>query len=274
MIFIFNRTWFFIDRSPWPFRTSILLFIFVFHFLYIITLFNFCSLLIKSFWIFVFFCFLAQMMFWGFSLSLEAAYYFKQFFFVWINLKAGMKFFIISEVFFFFGFFWSFFWYGVEPHVFILNVWPPIYSIDLDSWNLPWLNTIILVISGISITYSHNALKILNNFVKVREGLFFTLVLSLLFLFNQFFEYLFLGLQINDGVFGSIFYLATGFHCFHVLIGSILLSLNFFRFYFFLFSLRSFGLIFFEASIWYWHFVDLVWIFLFATIYLCTSNFL
>jgi heme/copper-type cytochrome/quinol oxidase subunit 3 len=268
MFSFFNKTWFAVDRSPWPVRLSLFLFVFIFFFLYSNSLVNQVSFILIYFFLFIFFSFFFQMVFWGSNVCLEANFFGKQFLFIWINLKLSMKLFIISEIFFFFGFFWSFFWYGVEPHIFIYNLWPPVGLVSLVPWELPWLNTLILVISGVTITYSHNSIYKQKNFIFVRLGLLLTLILSFLFLLNQVKEYFFIDLQINDSVFGSVFFLATGFHCFHVIIGSIFLFLNFYRFIFFPFILRTFGVVFFEASIWYWHFVDVVWLFLFLSIYL------
>lgn len=129
---------------------------------------------------------------------------------------------------------------------------------------VPLLNTIILLTSGISVTWSHHSL-LNNNFKQFFFSLFITLILGLYFSILQLYEYLDSSFNISDSSYGSIFFLFTGFHGLHVLIGTIFLFICFFRILFIHFSLNHhFG---FEAAAWYWHFVDIVWLFLYIFIY-------
>lgn len=172
--------------------------------------------------------------------------------------------FIVSEVMFFFSFFWAFFHSSLSPSIWIGCVWPPIGIEPINPWGLPFLNTIILISSGVSVTYAHRSmLASYRNGVSI--GLFYSILLGVLFTFLQIFEYTVAPFNINDSIYGSIFYVSTGFHGLHVILGTVFLFVTLIRHlkYHFLVE-HHFG---FEASIWYWHFVDIVWIFLFVVIY-------
>jgi heme/copper-type cytochrome/quinol oxidase subunit 3 len=175
-----------------------------------------------------------------------------------------MVLFIISEIMFFFGFFWAFFHSALIPSIFIGAVWPPIGIEVLNPWGLPFLNTLILLSSGVSITWAHRAL-IAGLFIDTILGLEITISLGILFTCFQVYEYVLAPFAINSGIYGSIFFLATGFHGFHVLIGTIFLIVCLVRqFKFHLMKDHHFG---FEAAAWYWHFADVVWLFSFTVIY-------
>lgn len=180
------------------------------------------------------------------------------------GIRQGMILFIVSEIFFFFSFFWAFFHSSLIPSIFIGAVWPPQGIETLNPWGLPFLNTVILLSSGVSITWAHR------NIIAGRHwdtviSLAITVFLGLLFTSLQIKEYIDAPFAINSGIYGSIFFLATGFHGLHVLIGTIFLIVCFFRQLRFHF-LRDHHLGF-ETAAWYWHFVDVVWLFLFVTIY-------
>ncbi len=180
------------------------------------------------------------------------------------GLRLGMILFIGSEIMFFFAFFWAFFTSSLSPVFNIGGVWPPIGVKVISPWDLPLLNTILLLSSGASITWAHHS--IVGGFkVEAENGLLLTLLFAIYFTMFQLIEYLSAPFSMSDGVYGSTFFLATGFHGFHVIIGTIFLFICSLRLYYFHFSSQHhFG---FEAAAWYWHFVDVVWLFLFLVIY-------
>jgi cytochrome c oxidase subunit 3 len=180
------------------------------------------------------------------------------------NLRLGMMLFILSEVMFFASFFWAFFHSSLAPAVELGSVWPP-YGINVfDTWQVPFLNTVILLASGATLTWCHAGI-ITNNYNQTVISGILTLALACLFTELQGCEYLEATFTISDGVYGSTFFMATGFHGFHVIIGTIFIFVSLVRYINFHFwSNHHLG---FEASAWYWHFVDVVWLFLFISIY-------
>lgn len=186
------------------------------------------------------------------------------------SLKYGMFLFIISEVMFFFSFFWTFFHSSLSPTVQIGSIWPPLEISVLNTWEVPALNTAILLTSGASITLAHYAL-LKNNRDEVIKGFLITLFLAILFTAFQLMEYFGASYHISDSVYGSVFFLLTGFHGIHVFIGTCFILVCFFRFLVYHFtSNHHFG---FQAASWYWHFVDVVWIFLFCMVYLWGNSY-
>lgn len=181
-----------------------------------------------------------------------------------VSLRVAMLLFILSEVFFFLSFFWAFYDSSLAPTVELGMVWPPKSVTPLSVYSVPLLNTIILLSSGITVTWAHHSL--INNFFnKTVVSLFLTVALGVYFLFMQWLEYNEAMFSIADGVYGRTFFMATGFHGMHVMVGTT------FLFYVFL-SLISGSLLFnhhfsFEAAAWYWHFVDVVWLILFISVY-------
>ena len=180
------------------------------------------------------------------------------------GLRMGVLFFIVSEIMFFFAFFWSFFFFSFNPAVEIGCVWPPLYISILNPFEVPLLNTILLLSSGASLTWAHHFIVLGSKFQAVL-GMLITIFLAILFTGWQGFEYYNAPFTMSDSVYGSIFYLTTGFHGFHVFLGTCLLLVSTIRLIKYHFTSRNhFG---FEAAAWYWHFVDVVWLFLFVTIY-------
>jgi len=180
------------------------------------------------------------------------------------GLRMGMILFIVSEVMFFFAFFWAFFWSARSPTVEIGSVWPPKGIAVLNAWEVPFLNTVILLSSGASVTWAHHAIVAGSRDQAVRAMLV-TVGLAVAFTALQVFEYVNAGFTISDSVYGSTFYMATGFHGFHVFIGTVFLTVCLYRLVQNQFTrTHHFG---FEAAAWYWHFVDVVWLFLFVSIY-------
>jgi cytochrome c oxidase subunit 3 len=182
------------------------------------------------------------------------------------SLIASMLLFIFSEVMFFVAFFWSFFHSSISPTVELGLQWPPVGMAPFifSPWDIPLLNTLILLLSGVTITLSHLYIKE-DNLNKAVEWIAATLFLAVLFLSFQYFEYSNAGFDITDGIYGTTFFLCTGFHGFHVIIGTIFIFVCAIRLYIGHYSpAHHFG---FEAAAWYWHFVDVVWLFLFTMIY-------
>ena len=199
-----------------------------------------------------------------------------------IGLRYGMILFIASEIMFFAAFFWIFFEMGLwNEHRTLSSIeevrsawsqWPPQGVETLDAWHLPFLNTVILLLSGTTVTWAHHALAI-GNRKEAKYGLILTILLGALFTGIQVYEYqhiihenLFFNEEAaSSGLYGSIFFMATGFHGFHVLIGTIFLLVCLLRIMNGgMTPQKHFG---FEAAAWYWHFVDVVWLFLFAFVY-------
>ena len=186
-----------------------------------------------------------------------------------LGLRYGMTLFIASEVMFFVGFFWAFFHFALYPeHVLdVVNpTWPPPGITTFDPFHLPFLNTMILLLSGCTVTWAHHAL-IENDRRSLVMALGITVLLGLSFTGFQALEYSDAPFKFSGGgVYPSVFFLATGFHGFHVIIGTIFLIVCWFRARDGQFTTsKHFG---FEAAAWYWHFVDVVWLFLFVCVYI------
>ncbi len=186
-----------------------------------------------------------------------------------LGLRYGMTLFIASEVMFFVGFFWAYFHFALYPEH-VLGVanpsWPPPGIHTFDPFHFPLLNTMILLLSGCTITWAHHAL-IEGDRRHLVMGLGLTILLGLSFTAFQAVEYSSAPFKFDGGgVYPSVFFLATGFHGFHVIVGTCFLVVCWFRARQGQFTpQRHFG---FEAAAWYWHFVDVVWLFLFVAIYL------
>ncbi|YP_002808567.1 cytochrome c oxidase subunit III (mitochondrion) [Scylla paramamosain] len=180
------------------------------------------------------------------------------------GLRWGMILFIASEVLFFFSFFWAFFHSSLAPTVEIGMNWPPFGIQPFNPFQIPLLNTTILLSSGATVTWAHHAIMESNHSQAI-QSLGLTIILGIYFSLLQAFEYFEAPFTIADSVFGSTFFVATGFHGLHVIIGSSFLLICFFRLYFCHFSSNHH--VGFEAAAWYWHFVDVVWLFLYIFIY-------
>ncbi len=199
---------------------------------------------------------------------------------VGIHLRYGMIMFIASEVMFFVAWFWAFFDASLFTNEPILasrvaetgGVWPPKGVEVFDPWHLPLVNTLLLLTSGTTVTWAHHAL--LNNDREgLKWGLVCTIALGALFTAVQAYEYAHAAFAFSrdagGNIYSSTFFMATGFHGFHVLIGTLFLIVCLFRALAGHFTPQQhFG---FEAAAWYWHFVDVVWLFLFACIYIWGS---
>nr|YP_010736691.1 cytochrome c oxidase subunit III [Heterophrynus longicornis]WEM34675.1 cytochrome c oxidase subunit 3 [Heterophrynus longicornis] len=181
-----------------------------------------------------------------------------------MGLKWGMILFIISEILFFISFFWAFFHSSLSPNVELGSTWPPMNITPFNPSHIPLLNTSILLGSGVTITWSHHNL-LHNNFNQASKALLLTLILGFYFTILQAWEYFQASFSISDSIYGSSFFVATGFHGLHVIIGSTFLLITLTRMIKSQLSAHHhFG---FEATAWYWHFVDVVWLFLYISIY-------
>nr|YP_011014790.1 Cytochrome c oxidase subunit 3 [Membranipora villosa]WQB41563.1 Cytochrome c oxidase subunit 3 [Membranipora villosa] len=180
------------------------------------------------------------------------------------GLRIGMILFIVSEVCFFFAFFWAFFHSSLAPDMSMGQDWPPWGLNSLNPWGVPLLNTIILLSSGVTVTWAHHAL-LAGTRAEAVWSLVLTIALGFYFTVLQAGEYLETSFTVADGVYGSTFFVATGFHGLHVMIGTAFLAVCLLRHVYAHFSTsHHLG---FEAAAWYWHFVDVVWLFLFLSIY-------
>jgi len=180
------------------------------------------------------------------------------------GLRWGIILFITSEVLFFFSFFWAFFWSSLAPTLEIGSYWPPSGISPFNPFQVPLLNTIILLSSGVTVTWAHHGI-IERNYRQASLSLLLTVILGGYFTALQGLEYWEARFTISDSVYGRTFFVATGFHGLHVIIGTSFLAICYARHINNHFSLEHhFG---FEAAAWYWHFVDVVWLFLFITIY-------
>lgn len=201
------------------------------------------------------------------------------------GLKIGMILFIISEIMFFVSFFWGYFHFSFSPSIEIGGIWPP-YGIQVfNPREVPLYNTLLLLLSGVSITWVHHKIvekkkitkkninvikqKVVNmtyeNISVIPLGYIITLILAYLFTDTQIKEYTFSNFSINDGNYSTIFFLLTGFHGFHVLLGTCFLFVMFI--YLCGYNIARDQHVGVECAIWYWHFVDIVWILLFILVY-------
>uniref|UniRef100_UPI0030FE6A34 cytochrome c oxidase subunit 3 n=1 Tax=Amblyomma papuanum TaxID=3065601 RepID=UPI0030FE6A34 len=247
-----------VEKSPWPLTSSIsaltltLGFVNFFH--------NFSSFLILM----AFLILILSSFQWWRDISREASFQGFHTMDVLKGLKLGMLLFILSEVFFFISFFWAFFHSSLSPNVEIGAIWPPKNVFPFNPFEIPLLNSTILISSGISVTWSHHSIM-KGNYLESLTSLKITILLGILFTMFQLFEYFEAQFSISDSIFGSSFFITTGFHGIHVIIGSTFLMVTFYRIKKnFISSEHFFG---FEASAWYWHFVDVVWLFLFTFMY-------
>jgi cytochrome c oxidase subunit 3 len=191
---------------------------------------------------------------------------------VQLHHRYGMILFIASEVMFFVAWFWAYFEVALYPdHDQMVarlahtgGVWPPKSIQTFDPWHLPLLNTLILLLSGTTVTWAHHAM-LENDREGLRMGLWCTVALGFLFTLLQIYEYTHAYFAFSGNIYGATFFMATGFHGAHVVIGTIFLAVCLARVYANHFTPeRHLG---FEFAAWYWHFVDVVWLFLFACIY-------
>ena len=253
-----------VDPSPWPFVLSVAVFNLTMGLVMYFHRYNYGRILLLFGLVFT----LTTMGFWWRDVIREATflgYHTKK---VVEGIRLGIILFIISEVMFFFSIFWAYFHSSLAPTPEIGCVWPPKGFPVLNPYGIPLLNTIILILSGVTITIAHHAL-----IATLREeslkGFVYTLILAFLFTAFQFKEYVDAPFDISDGIYGSVFFFSTGFHGIHVIIGSVFIFVCFIRYIHHHFT--PWHHVGFEGATWYWHFVDVVWIFLYLFVYIWGS---
>ena len=184
------------------------------------------------------------------------------------GLRMGVALFITSEIFFFVAFFWAYFWGALVLPETVAAQWPPADVHPVGPLGIPLLNALILLLSGTTVTWAHHAIREGDQPTGFR-ALLLTVALGATFLGFQVYEYVHAhhqGLTLQSGVYGSTFYMATGFHGLHVFIGAVFLLVCTFRAA--QLALKPEKHVGFEAASWYWHFVDVVWLFLFVSVYM------
>ncbi|YP_001654992.1 cytochrome c oxidase subunit III (mitochondrion) [Heteronotia binoei] len=180
------------------------------------------------------------------------------------GLRYGMTLFITSEVFFFLGFFWAFYHSSLAPTPELGGLWPPTGITPLNPFEVPLLNTAVLLASGVTVTWTHHSIME-NKRQEATTALALTILLGSYFTLLQAMEYFEAPFTIADATYGATFFVATGFHGLHVIIGTTFLTISLLRQINYHFTTdHHFG---FEAAAWYWHFVDVVWLFLYISIY-------
>ena len=243
-----------LDLSPWPLLIVINVYLFIMSMLSYLKGYLFSLYMLA----YGFIALLLIFSFWLYDIIIEASYLGYHTNEVSRGLILGFIFFVLTEVMLFFSLFWAYFHSAFNPTYLI---WPPI-GIDLiNPWSIPLLNTFLLFYSGISATWAHHSFinKIKNNTIY---GLLIAILLGVIFFILQIFEYLHSTYDITDSVYGSSFFMTTGAHGLHVVIGVIMLIITLSRVYLF-----HNPTLLFDISLLYYHFVDVVWILLFILIY-------
>lgn len=249
-----------VEPSPWPLVTSFALLTFTISGVMSMHGYAFGGYLSAIGFLSV----LGTMIFWFRDIIAEATYQGHHTFAVQKGLTIGVALFIASEVFFFLSIFWAFFHSSLAPTVELGGHWPPKGIEAINAFELPLLNTVLLLSSGATVTYAHHSL-IQGNRKATINGLIATLLFAIIFTSLQGFEYYTAPFTISDGAFGSTFYFATGFHGLHVIVGTLFIATMFWRIV--AYQLTDHHHVGFESSILYWHFVDVVWLILYSAVY-------
>ncbi len=253
-----NQPYFILNLSPWPILIALNTFNLIIS--NIITInFKFNLILLINFLIII----LISILWWR-DVIRERTFQGNHNFFIINLIKFRIILFIISEIFLFISFFWNFLHNSLAPSIELGLNWPPKNIRFFNPLLIPLLNTIILLTSRFTVTLTH--FYLLNN-LKKKTIIFInlTIILSIYFLILQILEYNQATFTFSDSIFGSSFYIATGFHGLHVIIGTIFLIINLIRIlklhFSFIHHIR------FELAAWYWHFIDIIWLFLYITFY-------
>jgi len=249
-----------VDPSPWPFFISMALFVLTLGIVLFFHTFKHGFLIVIFGLVFL----ISTMIIWWRDVIREATFRGQHTLKVSEGIRLGVVLFIVSEVMFFVSFFWAFFHSSLAPSIEIGGVWPPKGLATLNPMGLPLLNTLILLTSGATVTFAHYCIQTQN-----RSGgcvaFISTITLAIIFTLFQAYEYVEAPFNLSDGIYASTFFLATGFHGLHVIIGTLFLCVCFYRFINSHFTPRHH--LGFEAAAWYWHFVDVVWLILFLFVY-------
>ena len=255
-----NHPFHLVSPSPWPYKTSISLFIITVSTALSMHNFNNLYIILNLDFIIIIFSFF----FWFRDIISESTFLGDHTLAVQKGLNIGVILFIVSEGLFFMGIFWAFFHSALTPTVELGAQWPPMGIEPINPFELPLLNTVILLSSGATVTFAHHSL-IQGKRKGALYGSIATIILAIVFTALQGIEYSVSSFTISDGAFGTCFFFGTGFHGLHVIIGTIFLTIAFWRIY--AYHLTNNHHVGFEAGILYWHFVDVVWLFLYVSIY-------
>lgn len=249
-----------VDVSPWPIFMGFSALFFALNLLFFMHGVNF-----TGFDLFLSFLLLLLILFlWFFDIVQEATFFGHHTLVVRRGLRYGVYFFFVSEVLLFFGFFWAFFHASWDPSIFIGGIWPPMEVNSIPAQEFPLFNTVLLISSGLSVTWAHRAIA-LGSYTMAIDSFIITILYGALFLFLQGSEYFEAAFDFSDSVYASVFYVLTGLHGTHVFIGVTFLFVCFLRLIFRHFLVLHY--LGFVVAIWYWHFVDVVWVILFLTVY-------
>lgn len=249
-----------VSPSPWPLNTSFSLLALTTAGVLTMHGFNHSSYAL----LLAFLCLISSMSFWFRDVISEGTYLGNHTLAVQKGLNMGVALFIVSEGLFFLGIFWAYFHSALSPTIEMGAHWPPMGITAVNPFELPALNTIILLSSGVTVTYAHHSL-IQGNRSGALQGTIYTIILAIIFTACQGIEYSVSSFTISDGTFGSCFYFGTGFHGLHVMIGTAFIAVGLWRIY--SYHCTDNHHLGFESSILYWHFVDVVWLFLFFSVY-------
>lgn len=255
-----NHLYHLVEPSPWPFFVSL-------------CSFSFASSMVFSFhrieggW-FLFFLSLLLLLacagFWFRDIILEATYLGQHTLVVKMGLKKGFFMFILSEIMLFFGFFWAFFHSALSPSIVLNGVWPPAGIKPIFPYFYPLFNTLLLITSGFAVTWAHRAFA-LRSYKEAMDSFLLTLLLGFIFILCQGVEYYESTFNFSDSIYACTFYMLTGLHGMHVFVGAVFILVCFLRLLRKHFTYRHY--LGFVCAIWYWHFVDVVWIVLFLSLY-------
>ena len=249
-----------VSPSPWPLYTCISLLTLTTSGVLTMHGFSNANIFLMSAFVSV----ILSMSFWWRDVISEGTYLGNHTLAVQKGLNMGVALFIVSEVLFFLAIFWAFFHSALSPTIELGAKWPPMGIQAINPFELPLLNTIILLSSGVTVTYAHHSL-IQGNRNGALYGLIYTIILAIIFTALQGIEYTVSSFTIADGTYTSCFYFGTGFHGLHVMIGTAFLAVGFWRLL--AYHLTENHHLGFESSILYWHFVDVVWLFLYISVY-------
>lgn len=247
-----------VDLRPWPILTSLSFLRFGLGVIIMVRCFNVYFFLLS-----VLFLLVASFL-WGRDIHRERCYEGIHNLESFNGFKIGIVMFILSECFFFLGMFWGYLHLAQSPPIELGEVWPSIGVLRFDPKGIPFLNTVLLVSSGISVTWCHHSMEV-GEYKSRVNSLLFTVFLGLIFTCFQLLEYYVAGFTFSCSSYSSVYFMGTGFHGLHVIIGSVLLLMRLFRFGYL--HISSGCRVGFECAVWYWHFVDVIWFFLYLVFY-------
>lgn len=250
-----------VDSSTWPFVCSLGLSNLLLGLIFFMQQVNFSGFFV----LLSIFILIVSMFSWWRDVIREGTYLGDHTKIVQKGIRMGFILFLVSELMVFFALFWAFFHYSLSVSVELGGVWPPVNIVALSAYGIPLYNTMLLLWSGFSLTCAHISMHISKK-ETVLSFLGFAILLGLFFILLQGFEYFTAPFNISDSVYGSIFFGLTGLHGLHVIIGVIFLSVCYYRIYLGQFTGKQY--LGFDFAAWYWHFVDVIWIFVFLFVYI------